>query len=167
MHGDDLREGSDGPAAQQTHGRGDDDEHRHHADERQDLRQNEVIGAIDTHDLHRINLFGDPHRADLRGDVRSHLTCQYQAEDGAGELEQEGLARKQTRCVGRQKGVLRIRLGLDREDRTDEDGDDQHDRQTLQTLFLQLATVLPPEHPLPVRQTEHLAHEQKVFAYVS
>ena len=76
MDRDDIRERTDAPAAYQTRRRRDDEQERHHAHERQNLRQNQVVGAVDAHDLHRIDLLRDTHRADLRSDVRTNLTRQ-------------------------------------------------------------------------------------------
>ena len=62
------RDAQDGQKGEENH-RGD------------DLRQDQVRRGIDAHDLQRVDLFGDAHGADLRGDARPDLAGQNQRHD--------------------------------------------------------------------------------------
>ena len=101
MHGDDIRERTYRPSAYQTYGRRNDYQQRHHGYKRQNLRQNEIIGAIDTHNFHRVYLLRDTHRADFRSNVRTHFARQNETQDGARELQQQRLSRQQTYRISR------------------------------------------------------------------
>ena len=128
MDSDDVGERTYSPAADKAGSSRDDKQKRHHTHKRQDLRQDEIVGAVYTHNLHGIYLLGHAHRTYLRRDVRTHFAGKYQTENRAGELQQQCVARQQTCDVGRQQGVLGVRLRLDGKNSTDKYGNQQHNR---------------------------------------
>ena len=48
-----------------AHGRGENNEEGHEGHQSHDFWQNEIVGRIDTHDVERIDLLGNTHRAQL------------------------------------------------------------------------------------------------------
>ena len=131
MYRDDVRERTYAPSTDKTSRRRDDKQERHHAHERDDFRQDKIVGAVHTHNLHRIDLFCDAHRTYLGGNITSHFTGQNQTEDCTRELEQQCITSQQTRNIGRQQRVLRICLRLNGQNRADENRDQQHNWQRL------------------------------------
>ena len=83
---------------------------------------NEVAGRVDTHDLQGINLLGDAHRTDFRGDVRPHLSCQNQAHDGTGKLQEHDFTCGVAADPTRHPWTLDVKLHLDADDGTYEKG---------------------------------------------
>ena len=53
------------------------------------LRKYKKAGRIDTHHIHGINLLSNAHAADLRRDVRTHLSSENQGNHGGAELQDE------------------------------------------------------------------------------
>ena len=105
-------------------GGGENHEEWHDGEHAHDLRQYEVRGGVDAHDLQGIDLLRHAHRADLGGDVGAHLTGQDQTHDGAGELEQQDLSGG---IAGNPTGhprTLDVQLHLDADDGSDEERDE-------------------------------------------
>ena len=117
----DTGENGDQPAA------GDADQDAQNRQERKeehrgdDFRQNEIRRGIDTHDLQRVDLLGNAHRADLGSDVRSDLAGKDERHDRRGELQNHRLARGVTDNVTRDEGRFEIDRHLQGDDRADKD----------------------------------------------
>ena len=60
-----------GHAAEQRHGVGPDHQQRHRDRQRQHLRHDQPEAVRDAHHQHRVEFFGHPHHAELRGDGRA------------------------------------------------------------------------------------------------
>ena len=149
--GHDMADIRCGVGTHDTHCRGEDHEERHDADHTHDLRKDEVAGRVDAHDLESINLLGDAHRANLRGDVRSHLSSQDETHDRARELEEHDLTRGVARYPAGHPGALDIQLHLDADNGAYEERDEQDDANGVDTELRHFLDVLLEEHPHALR----------------
>ena len=91
------------------------------------LREDEEVGGVDTHDLHGVDLLRHPHGADLGGDVAAYLSGEDEGHDGAGELQQDNLTGRITNREFRDQRRADVQGDLDGDNRSDKDGDDNHD----------------------------------------
>ena len=83
--------------------------------------EDEVRSRIDAHDLQRVDLFGNAHRADLRSDARTDLAGQNQRHDRRREFEDHRLARGVTDQRTGDERRIEVDAHLQGDDRTDED----------------------------------------------
>ena len=90
------------------------------------LRQYQITGGVDTHDLQGVNLLCHPHGANLRGDVRTNLSRQDQTHDRTGELQQHDLTGGVARDPAGHPWTLDVQLHLNTDDSTDEEGYQQY-----------------------------------------
>ena len=127
-----------------------------------DLGQDQVAGRVDAHDLQRVDLFGDAHRADFGGDVRPHFAGEDQRDDRRRELQQHRLARGIADQVFRNERRLQVQRHLDRDYGAHEHRDDRDDADRVEPEARHL-----DQDPLAVdrellRTGEGLAHQHEV-----
>src|SRR4051812_6719559 len=105
--GGDVHEGQDHPRGQQ-------------------LRRAEEEHRVDAHDLERVDLVGDPHRAELGDDAGAHLGGHHVAEGVGHELAQVAPGGEDAGVGGRADGAVEVRaldaaLQADDEDQAPDD----------------------------------------------
>ncbi len=127
-----------------------------------DLRQDEVRGGVDAHDLQRVDLLGDAHGADLGGDGRSHLAGQNERHDRRGELQDHGFARGVADQVLRNEGRLQVDGHLQGDDRADEDRDDGCEADGVHAEGIGLVDDAAAVDGHLLRTGEDLAHQQEI-----
>ena len=143
---------------------GEDNQQRHDGDHTHDFRQYQVARRVDTHDVQRVNLLRHAHGADLRGDVRAHLTGQYQTHDARRELQQHDFARGIAAHPAWHPGRLDVQLHLDADDGSDEKRDEQHDTNRVDAQLFHLLDVLFPKHAEAFRDAERAPHQYEKSA---
>ena len=141
-----------------------DHEEGHDRHQAEYLRQDEVVGRIDTHDLQGVDLLRDAHRAQLRGDIGPHLARQDQAHDGGRKLQEHDLARGIARHPMGHPRALDIDLHLDADDGSDEEGDEQDDANGVDAELRHLLDILLEKHPHTLGTREGTPHQNEVFA---
>ena len=146
-----------------THARTEDDEERHDGDQSQNLRQDEVAGRVDTHDVEGINLLGNTHGAQLGGDVGPHLAGKDQTHDARRELQEHDFTSSVTRNPSRHPRTLDVQFHLDTDDRTDEERDEEHDADGVDTQLGHLLDILLKEHAHTLWTGERTPHQHQVF----
>lgn len=119
---------------------------RNHGDHGRYFGQNQVAGRIDTHNLQGVNLLGDAHGAQLRGNVRAYLACQNEAHDGRRELQQQDFAGHVAHGPARHPRTFDVQFDLDGDDGADEERYQQHDADGVHAELLYFAEVLAEEH---------------------
>ena len=139
---EDMSHVGGGVGADDAHGRTEDDEEGHEGDQSHYLGQDEVAGGVDAHDVKGVDLLGDAHRTEFRGDVRPHLTGQYQAHDARGELQQHDFSGGVSRHPARHPGALDVQFHLDTDHGADEEGDEQYDADGVDAQLRHLLDVL-------------------------
>ena len=157
-----TRNPSDNAGADEARGNTQDDQDRHEDDQRHNLGQDDVVGRIDTHNLHSINLFRDAHGANFGGDVRPYLTRQNQTHDGRREFEHHDLARGVADDVTGQDGIAHVEHNLQDTDGADEDRDEADNADGVEHQFVRLVDELASEHRPVVGLRQHAPHQQDV-----
>jgi hypothetical protein len=148
--------------AHDAHGRREDDEERHDRDESQYFRQDKIAGRVDAHDVERVYLLRHAHGSQFRGDVRPHLSRQYQTHDGTGKLQQHHLSRGIAGHPAGHPGTLDVHFHLNADDGADEERDEQDDGNGVHTQLRHLHHIALPEHAHPLWHAERPSHQKKV-----
>ena len=130
-------------------------------------RQDKIVGRIHTHDLHGIDLLRHAHRADLGGDVRSHLAGKDQTEDSRREFEHQHLARCKADEVLREERVVEVLLDLNARHGTDEQRDDADDAYRVDHQARTLMQVLATKHVPTIGLGEDTLHQENIFTEIT
>ena len=129
-----------------THRTGEDNQHGHNGQHAEYLGQYQIAGGVDSHDVEGVNLLGDAHGAYLRGYVRPHLACQDETHNRAGKLKQHDFTRRIARHPTWHPRRLDVQLHLNTNHRSDEERNEQHDTNGVDTQLRHLLYILLPKH---------------------
>ncbi len=141
---------------------GEDDEERHDGHQAENLRQDEVGSRVDAHDVEGIDLLRHAHRAELRGNVRPDLTREDQTHDRRGELEEHDLTRHIARHPMRHPRTLDVDLHLNAYHGSDEETDEQHDADGVDTELRHLLDIAFGKHAQALWNGERAPHEHEI-----
>ena len=158
----DMADVRGGISTHDTHRRGEDHQEWHDGDQSYDLRQDEITGRVDAHDLQGVDLLGDTHRTDLGGDIGTYLTSQDQTHDGTGELEEHDLAGGVATYPTGHPRALDIEFHLDTDDRSDKERDEQDDADGIDAELSHLLHILLEEHAQTFRAREGASHQHHI-----
>ena len=127
--------------------------------------QYEEAGRIDSHHVHRVNLFCDAHAAYFRRYVRSHLSGQDERHHGGTELEDKAFPHHVAYVHLVNDGILQIGCGLDDEHTSYEYGDDSDQEYGRNDELVRLRYELSPEYAPFFRLPEYHFQEKDIAPY--
>ena len=111
-----------------------------------------------------IDLLGDPHRADLRGDVRTDFAGEDQRHHRRREFEDKDLAGGQTGGIARNQRRNDVDCHLDADDGADKEGYDDNERNRIDAEFINLVDETFEKLAPFLRNAEHLSHKEAIAA---
>ena len=160
--GDHARGEARDPASNDANDHAIDNEQRNREHHGQNLGCGQVGSRVYAHNIQSINLFGDAHGAYFGGYIGPHLAREDEADNGAGELEDNGFARGESNGVGGNEGVVEIVGHLDCDHGAHEEGDECNDAYGVDTQLINfLKGTFAKDAPF-LGSREGLLHEEAV-----
>ena len=151
-----------GVCSKDAGGRTEYDEERHDCYEAKHFGQYEETGRVDSHNVKSVNLLGNAHGSDFRGNVRPYFSCKYEAHDGRRELEQHDFACGVARNPAWHPWALNVELHLYAYYSSDEKRDEQDDANGVDAKLRHLFDILLEEHSHALRALKGTTHEHQV-----
>ena len=108
----------------------DDGEHRQHDQRGEHARRHELLDRVGAERVERVDLLGDPHRAQLRGNARADASGDHETGEHGTELADHG-RRNESADVDRRAEGLELHRRLQCQHHSRKESGEQHDTERL------------------------------------